>query len=441
MNLSSESLVGQTVWLPHAGERCLLRELIDFAESRLSYRAERADGSEAIVHWYPETAAESDFGQEISRRIFAGSPDPAWLWPVDLALHQAEPGFGLVLPAGPATFQPLPPLLAFGPSGGLSLTARLQAGGAICRAIEALHGCELRLGDFTPQLILCHPATGEVRLDGAGILKADEGQWLGTPRYLAPELLGGASPNGFAADGYTLGLLLFELLTGQHPLEGASLAAIGSFDLPAMRRLYGSEARFIFEPAGSDLMPEAQASALPLTRLWQSLPGKLRETFTQLFTAGLTDPAARPGAAEWIPRLRSLLDRLYPCVVCGKENVLADRDSKPRAAAPGSCWSCDEPLPTPFGLELGSDLLALYLGRKVAASRLGATTSGENPGAEVVSHPRQVGSLGLRNHTAEPWKARHTLAEAEAVVGPGQAVRLEPGLRIRFHSTLEAQVR
>ena len=54
---------------------------------------------------------------------------------------------------------------------------------------------------------------------------ARPGSLYGTPRYVAPEQLQGA-PAQPAADVYSLGVLLHELLTGQPPFTGATLVEV-----------------------------------------------------------------------------------------------------------------------------------------------------------------------------------------------------------------------
>jgi hypothetical protein len=50
--------------------------------------------------------------------------------------------------------------------------------------------------------------------------------FAGTPLYVAPEVFAG-SPRTPAADIYSLGVLLFHLVTGRYPVEGATLTAVG----------------------------------------------------------------------------------------------------------------------------------------------------------------------------------------------------------------------
>ncbi len=96
----------------------------------------------------------------------------------------------------------------------------------ILRGLEVIHAAGIVHRDVTPENILV-AEDGSIKLIDFGLAKpigaseADEGGVvLGTPRYLAPErrLVGAkADPR---SDIYALGVILFELLTGQPPWRG-----------------------------------------------------------------------------------------------------------------------------------------------------------------------------------------------------------------------------
>ena len=100
----------------------------------------------------------------------------------------------------------------------------------LCRALSAVHAAGLLHRDVKSQNVM-RDATGRVVLGdfGTGLeLDDDEGTettLAGTPVYLAPEVLkgGAATPR---SDVYSLGVLLFHLVSGSYPVTGRSIAEI-----------------------------------------------------------------------------------------------------------------------------------------------------------------------------------------------------------------------
>ena len=75
--------------------------------------------------------------------------------------------------------------------------------------------------------------TDQSRLTGVGVL-------MGSPAYMSPEQVGTEPDVGPPSDIYSLGVILFELLTGRLPYEGSVVAIIGqivSADPPDVRQI------------------------------------------------------------------------------------------------------------------------------------------------------------------------------------------------------------
>lgn len=97
----------------------------------------------------------------------------------------------------------------------------------IAKALQAIHDLDRVHRDVKPANIL-FDAYGVPKLADFGIVKLMEGEEghtltatgavIGTPAYMAPELIGGeASP---LTDQYALGVVLYEMVTGKKPFKG-----------------------------------------------------------------------------------------------------------------------------------------------------------------------------------------------------------------------------
>ena len=110
------------------------------------------------------------------------------------------------------------------------LPARLELVAQVAEALGYAHGLGIVHRDVKPENVLVD-ADGRARLSDFGIAAIEgaqrltaTGAWIGTPLYMAPERFStGASSPTPATDVWSLGVLLYEALTGHAPFHGLNL--------------------------------------------------------------------------------------------------------------------------------------------------------------------------------------------------------------------------
>jgi hypothetical protein len=114
-----------------------------------------------------------------------------------------------------------------------TLNAREAAlvGEDVCRALAAVHLAGFVHRDVKARNVMREQAGRIVLMDFGAGRQIEELKLpgrianVGTPLYMAPEVIGGA-PATVASDVYSVGVLLYNLVTGQYPVDGKSLEEI-----------------------------------------------------------------------------------------------------------------------------------------------------------------------------------------------------------------------
>ncbi len=115
--------------------------------------------------------------------------------------------------------------------GRLAPERALQIAAQVCDALEFAHGHGIVHRDIKPQNVLL-TTDGQVKVTDFGIARAlssatitQTGTVLGSVQYLSPEQARGAAV-GRSADLYAVGVVLYEMVTGELPFDGESPIAI-----------------------------------------------------------------------------------------------------------------------------------------------------------------------------------------------------------------------
>lgn len=210
-------------------------------------------------------------------------------------------------------------------NGPMPLSQATRLGAEISEALVAVHGAGIVHRDLKPANILIESTTGAAKLVDFGIAwiagkprvtAADS--LIGTPHYLAPELLAGGAVSP-AVDVYALGVCLYQLISGVVPFDGEHYAEV------LRKHLYEA--------------PQPHP-AIPPT-LWSLIEAMLAK-----------DPAARP-AMPFLAAQLAMFARIEAPLQMPQEPVAVPATGETQAADPQPMQQPDSPLyssvPPPFG--------------------------------------------------------------------------------------------
>lgn len=392
------------------------------------YEAKTTSGTYAIKWYFPHMATPSQ--KEILKRLVAiGPPNDKFLWPLEVVESPLIKGFGYVMAIRAKRYHSIVDLMKrkAEPSFYTLTVAAIQ----MVDCFDRLHAKGLCYRDISFGNVFFDDRTGDVLIcDNDNITLEGKGHEsiLGTPRFMAPEIVRGDQLPDILTDLFSLSVLLFYMFMIHHPLEGKLEASIKCFDLPAMRRLYGEKPVFIYDPLTRINRPVDGLHDNAIA-FWKVYPKFFKEVFTLAFTKGINRRNHRITEQAWLKHLLRLKNSIMYCA-CGAENFY-DLEALSLDGLKKTCWACHRDLHLPLRMRIGDQVIMLNHDTKLFEHHLDprATLDFRVVMAAVTQHPTQTGVWGLKNMTKDMWLVtgkdgrRYTVAS-------GKSVTLDDGMEI-----------
>jgi serine/threonine-protein kinase len=193
----------------------------------------------------------------------------------------------------------------------------LEIGARIADALAYAHSQGVIHRDIKPANVMVDPSRGQVTVTDFGIARIIDGRstrtglMLGSPLYMSPEQLLGRSIDG-RSDLYSLGVMLFQLLTGELPSRGDSIAelisAITTQEAPDVRTLRPDLPQPVAEVVALALEKQPELRY----RNGQDLAADLRLVAAQLLQSTLPPAVSPPRPSAAVEDVASGSTALWP---------------------------------------------------------------------------------------------------------------------------------
>ena len=417
-----------TILTSESGTKYTVKSLLGAGGQGEVYDVE-SGGSHYALKWYFKGSATSRQKKSLETIIAKGSPDKSFLWPMELVAPQQSEVFGYIMALRPKNYKSIVDLMKNKAQPTFYTLCRTAYNAA--KGYQKLHAMGAKYQDISFGNLFFDENTGDVLIcdnDNVSFEGSKPGDILGTPGFMAPEIVRGEAKPSRNTDLYSLSVLLFYLFLVNHPLDGKLEASIKCMDMAARVKLYGTNPVFIFDPNNKTNRPVKgyQDNALIY---WPIYPEKLRQMFTKAFTEGLTSPNKRITEPQWMDLFANMMSGTMQCPKCGAR-VFYDMNLEKSGAA-HTCWNCQNTMQVPVKIVIGKNVVLLNQNSRLTHHHVYGDYDMDTYVGSVVQNPKNPNLWGIRNEDNVNW----TYEKADGTQIPievGRTAGIAAGVKIHF---------
>ena len=288
-----------------------------------------------------------------------------------------------------------------------------------------MHNSGYSYQDLNDGNFFINPKNGEVLIcDNDNIAEYGKNFGIaGKCRYMAPEVVLGKALPSVHTDKFSLSVILFLLLIGNHPLEGKQ-AYPPCMTEAIERKIYGEQPVFIFDKTDNTNEPIPGINNNAIKR-WPLYPAYVQEKFTEAFSQeALKDPSKRVIEKEWLKIFIRLRSEIYKCKNCG-EIIFADSDKNT------VCTFCQHSHSFEHCIELPKMNIALHARAKLYDYHIDSDSNDFRTIAAETVINETAGTLELKNKSKKTWLIISGNGK-QTTKASGKTVPLETGTQIIF---------
>lgn len=420
-----------TIMTSESGNKYIVKNLLGAGGQGEVYDVE-CDGSHYALKWYFKGSATARQKKLLETIIAKGSPDVSFLWPIELIVPMQGDLFGYIMPLRPKYYKSIVDLMKKRVNPSFYVICRTAYN--LTKGYQKLHAMGAKYQDISFGNLFFNPDNGDVLIcdnDNVSFDSAKPGGVLGTPGFMAPEIVRGEKRPSRETDRYSLAVLLFYLFMVNHPLEGKQEASIKCMDMAARVKLYGTNPIFIFDPDNKTNRPVPGIHD-NANIYWPMYPEKLRQLFTKSFTIGLSQPSKRVTEPEWMTLFANMMSGMLKCS-CGASNFY-DEDLETKGAA-HICWNCQQAIHVPAKIVIGKNKILLNSDSKLTRHHIYNDYDMETIVGSVVQNPKNPSLWGIKNEDMVNW----TYEKEDGTQIPveiGRSASIASGVKIHFSDSI-----